>query len=189
MNETVNPQGNPQGKGLVMVLQQMAAAAPAEIRPKSADEALLDYWCSSLVLSSAFKFRVVPGSRYYLYRMEHEWQLSLVSPGEWGKRLPGAYVAECQLSRDMTWKLEFDSSLNLSVRDALVQFLEGFQAQAARSNSFDDLLPDYVESLPYQQRVLASALKRSLTHSLRLAGDNGMGLLAAVVEKRLSISQ
>ena len=55
MNETVNPQGNPQGKGLVMVLQQMAAAAPAEIRPKSADEAMLDYWCSSLVLSAAFK--------------------------------------------------------------------------------------------------------------------------------------
>ena len=34
MNDTVNPQGNPQGKGLVMVLQQMAAAAPAEIPPE-----------------------------------------------------------------------------------------------------------------------------------------------------------
>jgi hypothetical protein len=51
------------------------------------------------------------------------------------------------------------------------------------------MLPDYVESLPYQQRVLASALKRSLKHSLRLAGDNGVGLLAAVVERRLSITQ
>ena len=69
MNDTVNPQGNPQGKGLVMVLQQMAAAAPAEIRPKSGDEALLDYWCSSLVLSAAFKFRVVPDNTYYLYRV------------------------------------------------------------------------------------------------------------------------
>ena len=29
--------------------------------------------------------------------------------------------------------------------------------QAARSQSFDELLPDYVESLPYRQRVLASA--------------------------------
>ena len=188
MNETVNPQGNPQGKGLVMVLQQMAAAAPAEIRPKSADEALLDYWCSSLVLSAAFKFRVAPDNTYYLYRAQGEWQLSLISPEEWGRRLPGDYVAECQLSQDMTWKLRFDSDLSQSVRDALVMFLEGFQEQAARSQSFDDLLPDYVESLPYQQRVLASALKRSLKHSLRLAGDNGVGLLAAVVERRLSIS-
>ena len=53
MNETVNPQGNPQGKGLVMVLQQMAAAAPAEIRPKSADEALLDGAVSGCCLPPA----------------------------------------------------------------------------------------------------------------------------------------
>ena len=112
-----------------MVLQQMAAAAPAEIRPKSADEALLDYWCSSLVLSAAFKFRVAPDNTYYLYRAEGEWQLSLISPEEWGRRLPGDYVAECQLSQDMTWKLRFDSDLSQSVRDALVMFLEGFQSR------------------------------------------------------------
>jgi hypothetical protein len=89
----------------------------------------------------------------------------------------------------MTWQLQFDDNLSASVRAALVSFLEGFQAQAASSESFDEMLPDYVESLPYQQRVLASALKRSLKHSLRLAGDNGVGLLAAVVERRLSITQ
>ena len=73
MSETINPHGNPQGKGVVMVLQQMAAAAPAEIRAKSADEALLDYWCSSLVLSSAFKFRVAPDNTYFLYCVGAEW--------------------------------------------------------------------------------------------------------------------
>lgn len=189
MEDTVNPQGNPQGKGVVMVLQQMAAAAPAEIRPKSADEALLDYWCSSLVLSAAFKFRVAPDNTYFLYRVGLDWQLSLIAPNEWGARIPGEFVAECQLSPDMTWQLKFDDNLSASVRAALVSFLEGFQAQAASSESFDEMLPDYVESLPYQQRVLASALKRSLKHSLRLAGDNGVGLLAAVVERRLSITQ
>lgn len=189
MSETINPQGNPQGKGVVMVLQQMAAAAPAEIRPKSTDEALLDYWCSSLVLSSAFKFRVAPDNTYFLYRVGSEWQLSLIAPSEWGARIPGEFVAECQLSQDMTWQLQFDDGLSQTVRDALVAFLEGFQAQAASSSSFDEMLPDYVESLPYQQRVLASALKRSLKHSMRLGGDNGAGLLAAVVERRLSITQ
>ena len=188
MTETIHPQGNPQGKGLVMVLQQMAESAPAEIRAKSADEALLDYWCSSLVLSAAFKFRVVAGNIYFLYRTTSEWQLSLVSPPEWGDRMPGDYVAACQLSQDMTWKLTFDKELSQYVRESLVLFLEGFQEQAAHSDSFDDMLPDYVEHLPYQQRVLASALKRSLKHSLRLAGDNGVGLLAAVVQRRLPIS-
>jgi hypothetical protein len=106
MEDTVNPQGNPQGKGVVMVLQQMAAAAPAEIRPKSADEALLDYWCSSLVLSAAFKFRVAPDNTYFLYRVGLDWQLSLIAPNEWGARIPGEFVAECQLSPDMTWQLQ-----------------------------------------------------------------------------------
>ena len=112
-----------------------------------------------------------------------------MSPAEWGERLPGDYVAECALSRDMTWKLSFYSELSASVREALIQFLEGFQSQAENSSSFDEMLPDYVAHLPYQQRVLASALKRSLKHSLQLGGDNGVGLLAAVVERRLSISQ
>ena len=110
MDDTVNPQGNPQGKGVVMVLQQMAAAAPAEIRPKSADEALLDYWCSSLVLSAAFKFRVAPDNTYFLYRVGLDWQLSLIAPDEWGARIPGDFVAECQLSPDMTWQLQFDDN-------------------------------------------------------------------------------
>ena len=78
MSDGVNPSGNPQGKGLVMVLQQIAAAAPAEIRAKSTDQALLDYWCSSLVLSSAFKFICVSDQTYFLYQDDQEWQLSLV---------------------------------------------------------------------------------------------------------------
>ena len=110
-----------------MVLQQMAAAAPAEIRPKSADEALLDYWCSSLVLSSAFKFRVAPDNTYFLYRVGAEWQLSLIAPTEWVARMPGEFVAACKLSQDMTWQLQFDEGLSQTVRDALVAFLEGFR--------------------------------------------------------------
>ena len=71
----MNPEGNPQGKGLVMVLQQIAAAAPSEIRPKPAEQALVDYWCSSLVLSAAFKFRVGPDQTYYC--------ITLIKPGSY----------------------------------------------------------------------------------------------------------
>ena len=185
----MKPEGNPQGKGLVMVLQQIAAAAPSEIRPKPPEQALVDYWCSSLVLSAAFKFRVSPDQTYYLYHVEQGWQLSLISPDEWGSRQPGAFVATCMLQRDMTWKLVFASDLSESARVALVAFLEAFQARATESDTFDELLPDYIAELPYQQRVLASALKRSLKHSLQLAGDNGLGLLEAVVQGQLAISR
>ena len=98
MNETVNPHGNPQAKGLswCFVLQ----------RPRKFVQNLQMRRCSTTgarVLSCrAFKFRVAPDNTYYLYRVEGEWQLSLISPEEWGRRLPGDYVAECQLSRDMT---------------------------------------------------------------------------------------
>ena len=62
MPEIIHPQGNPQGKGLVMVLPQMAESEPADIRAQSADEALLDCWCSRLVVSAAFKFLVGAGN-------------------------------------------------------------------------------------------------------------------------------
>ena len=185
----MNQEGNPQGKGLVMVLQQIAATAPSEIRPKRAEEALLDYWCSSLVLSAAFKFRVSPDQTYYLYHVDQAWQLSLISPAEWGRLQPGAFVATCMLQRDITWKLEFASDLSDTVRSALVAFLDAFQAKASESGSFDELLPDYIAELPYQQRVLASALKKSLKNSLQLAGDNGLGLLDAAIQGRLALSQ
>ena len=104
MNETVNPHGNPQGQRACHGASADGCCSARGNSSKIADEALLDYWCSSLVLSAAFKFRVAPITRITCIA-EGEWQLSLISPEEWGRRLPGDYVAECQLSQDMTWKL------------------------------------------------------------------------------------
>ena len=56
-----------QGKGLVLVLQDLSSAAPFELSAKSSDEAAQGYCWSALVLSAAFGFRVVPGQSYYLY--------------------------------------------------------------------------------------------------------------------------
>ena len=67
-----------QDKGLVLVLQDLQAASPAQLRSKSTDEAAQDYCWSALVLSAAFGFRVAPGHTYYLYLSERRWQLSLI---------------------------------------------------------------------------------------------------------------
>ncbi len=100
---TARAKNTHQDKGLVLVLQDLNAAAPNQMRAKSSEEAAVDYCWSALVLSSAFGFRVTPGQQYYLYLSEAKWRLSLISPEEWGARLSGAYVGECHMRHDMTW--------------------------------------------------------------------------------------
>lgn len=164
-----------QGKGLVFVLEDLASAAPRALRPKSSEEAVRDYCWSALVLSAAFSFRVVPGQAYYLYLHGGVWKLSLISPREWGERQPGDFVGHCVLREDMTWSIEFEPALDdaLVVQEALHRYLEGIQSQLREAGSWRELLRQGERRLPYQQRVLATALAASLRHSLLLSGQAG----------------
>ena len=177
MKEQMRPTGNPQGKGMVPVLDQLHAVAPWNVTAKSPEQILRDYCLSSLVLSAMFKFRVVPGNIYFLYRVGAEWQLSLISPEEWGGRVPGAPVACCELANDMTWSI----TLTENVRDdealiaALQQFMGGFADRLASAQTLESLLPVYEIDLPYQQRMMATALSASLRSSLVLSGLSGGG--------------
>ena len=165
-----------QGKGLVLVLQDLSSAAPCELSAKSSDEAAQDYCWSALVLSASFGFRVVPGQSYYLYFQTGTWKLSLISPDEWGHRMPGIYVGSCDLRSDMTWSLVFDTSVKEGspVHDALLQYLTGIREQLLQSGSWEALLRRGERHLPYQQRVLTTALASSLRQSLALSGQSGV---------------
>ena len=165
-----------QGKGLVLVLQDLYSAAPFELSAKSSDEAAQDYCWSALVLSAAFGFRVVPSQSYYLYFQTGTWKLSLISPDEWGHRMPGIYVGSCDLRSDMTWSLVFDTSVKEGspVHDALLQYLTGIREQLLQSGSWEALLRRGERHLPYQQRVLTTALASSLRQSLALSGQSGV---------------
>ena len=165
-----------QGKGLVLVLQDLSSAAPFELSAKSSDEAAQDYCWSALVLSAAFGFRVVPGQSYYLYFQTGTWKLSLISPDEWCHRMPGIYVGSCDLRSDMTWSLVFDTSVKEGspVHDALLQYLTGIREQLLQSGSWEALLRRGERHLPYQQRVLTTALASSLRQSLALSGQSGV---------------
>lgn len=171
-----------QGKGLVFVLEDLASASPRALRPKSGEEAIRDYCWSALVLSAAFSFRVVPGQTYFLYLHAGLWKLSLISPREWGQKQPGDFVAHCALREDMTWSIEFDAALeDASVaQDALHRYLEGIRSQLASAGSWRELLRHGERHLPYQQRVLATALATSLRHSLLLSGHAGAPPAVAV---------
>jgi hypothetical protein len=173
---TARAKNTHQDKGLVLVLQDLNAAAPNETRAKSSEEAAADYCWSALVLSSAFGFRVTPGQQYYLYLTEGKWRLSLISPEEWGARLSGVYVGQCHMRHDMTWMVDFDETASgeLSVHTALVNYLEGIREQLLESGSWEELLRKGERHLPYQQRVLTTALASSLRQSLALSGQAGL---------------
>ena len=178
-----------QDKGLVLVLQDLHAASPGQLRSKSSDEAARDYCWSALVLSSAFGFRVAPGHTYSLYLVEGQWRLSLITREEWGARMPGDFVGRCQLRHDMTWSVVFDESVaeGSPVHDALLQYLDGIREQLQASGSWEALLKSGERHLPYQQRVLTTGLASSLRQSLVLSGQSGVPLSVPLLQEALSL--
>ena len=180
-----------QDKGLVLVLQDLHAASPGQLRSKSSDEAARDYCWSALVLSSAFGFRVAPGHTYSLYLVEGQWQLSLITREEWGARMPGDFVGRCQLRHDATWSVVFDESVaeGSPVHDALLQYLDGIREQLQASGSWEALLKNGERNLPYQQRVLTTGLASSLRQSLVLSGQSGVPLSVPLLQETLSLPQ
>lgn len=51
-------------------------------------------------------FKPVPGYIYFLYQKKDEtWTISMISPSEWGIKLPYTFIAEVELLADHTWKI------------------------------------------------------------------------------------
>ena len=83
----------------------------------------------------------------------------------------------------MTWGLTFDDAVQEGslVHSALVQYLEGIREQLLQSGSWEALLRQGERRLPYQQRVLTTALASSLRQSLALSGHAGVPALGSVL--------
>ncbi len=153
------------------VLQDWGSVQPALVKPKKPAEILRDYCLSALVLAAEFRFKPVPGQRYYLYSADPSWRLSLVGPGEWGASAPGDFVAGCQLRSDMTWQLDFHHFDDDSpVLKRLQQFVDGFSQNLSTQTSLVAELPFYVAEMPYFQRMLATGLSVSLRQSILQTG-------------------
>jgi len=166
---------NPQGKGLVPLLDAWQSLQPVAVDPKSAPRLLADYLVSLLVLSAEFSFKPVPCKPYYLYWREGGWQLSLIGPAEWGLRQPGECLGECQLGFDMTWHLipQQGPAFSAELQRAIEQFTTLFGEQLTSADALEDILPFYVRQLPFYRRLLATGLAASLLHSIRASGQLG----------------
>ena len=166
---------NPQGKGLVPVLDLWQSLQPSAVVPKSAPRLLGDYLVSLLVLSSEFSFKPVSYKPYYLYWREGNWRLSLIGPKEWGPRHPGECLGECQLEFDMTWRLTplHERSFSVELQHAIEDFTKSFGEHVASAEALEDTLPFYVRQLPFYRRLMATGLAASLQQSIKSSGQLG----------------
>ena len=176
-------QPNPQGKGLVPVLDSLAASrARVSVPPKHIDQVSSELFTSLFVLHSKFHFKPVVGKPYWLYRRANDsFHLSLINPNEWGGTSFGQCIGECILQKDITWTLTLDKA---AAQDTgLIKLIEERRRQledALRAaDSVDEVLPVYLASLPFYQRVFASAVANSLKQSMQKSGIQGLSYAQA----------
>ena len=168
-----NKAPNPQGKGLVPVLEGLMSVRPhpASIRAKSVHQVSAELFTTLFVLQSDFQFKPRVSTDYFLYFKEQRFRLSLISPAEWGHSTFGIYVGCTRMQADATWTIELAevSELSESIVQIIHQMQSDFSRQLDAVESIDKLFPEYLQQLPYYQRLLGSAVSYSFKTSLRLA--------------------
>ena len=70
---------------------------------------------SDLIYNAKITFTPVIGKLYYLYEEKEsgERYLSLLSPKDWGEKMPDTFLAEIRLNADHTWKV-LQSTIDIS---------------------------------------------------------------------------
>lgn len=173
---------NPQGKGLVPVLQSLEQHRVIElVPPKQIDQVEMELFTSLFVLQSDIRFNPVAGRSYWLYQVEGRYSLLLVAPHEWHRPYRGRFIGECVLQSDRTWTLQLspavaaDSGFMQQIEQARAGFVESLEKAAC----VDDMLPRYEAELGFYARVLAYTLGRSLEASMGLSGIRGLSYAQA----------
>jgi hypothetical protein len=168
---------NPQGKGLVPILESLMQtrknlAVPAKDILQIANE----LFTSLFVLNSRIKFKPVIGRTYWLYRKDRIYALSLIAPEEWSPSKYGQFIGACKLQPDLTWTLELSDQCrgDRELMEEIARQRERFDQKLKAAGHIDDLLPVYVATLPFHSRVLASALAHSLRQSMQKGGISGL---------------
>ncbi len=185
---------NPQGKGQVPVLQSLEVVRQLPARDRSTEEWLLDYLIGALVISAEFSFKPIPNKAYYLYWLDGDWTLSIISPDEWGNRLRTTPVARCKLREDYSWILTPYESVknNPEVLAAIADFQTAFIEFIDSPSPVVENLPFCRAELSWYPRLMAFGLSKSLELSLQRSGtehQTGQNLLEQIsYEKNMLLS-
>ena len=184
-------EGNPEGKGRNGLLQDWYASTPRGVVAKPPRQVLAELFTSMLVLSASFKFRPAVGAPHFLYCIDDAWSLSLIAPEEWSQERRSGFVGRCVLQHDMTWTMTPAEGLadKLPVRDALGRFYDAFAELLDTDLTLEEILPFCVSTLPYYQRLYASALSRSVRGTVNLGNGalNSGRQWSGVLPKRESL--
>ena len=164
--------GNPEGKGLNGFLLDWHESEPRGVIAKPQRQILAEFFTSMLILSASFKYKPSVGVANYLYWIDGDWSLSLISPGEWTEERQAGFAGICRLQNDMSWTIEPAENLVVGsdIADAIGRFYDAFAEAFDSDLTLEEILPFYVARMPYYQRLYASALSRSIRGAVTL-GD------------------
>lgn len=168
---------NPQGKGLVPVLQGLQQHwARVQVAPKQLDQVSLELFTSLFVLQSEFRFNPVPDQDYYLYQVEAGYRLLMVGPDEWTRAYPGRYIGRCTLLVDRTWTLDLDAAV--AADEVFMAGIEArrhaLQERLETAETLEDALPTFEAELGYYGKALSFILGKSLRVSMQLSGIHAL---------------
>ena len=77
-----------------------------EILIKQAQELHDRISISERIYKAECGFKPVINKTYYVYqRTDERWVLSMISPSEWGAKIPDDFIATCELLADHTWNV------------------------------------------------------------------------------------
>ncbi len=168
--------GNPDGKGANGFMLDWYRSEPRGVVAKPERQVLAEYFTSMLVLSASFKYKPAIGAENYLYVIDGEWSLSLIRPDQWSSERQAGFVGTCVLQHDMTWTIDPSDNLSVDgpVADAVALFYDAFAESLDTDLTLEEILPFYVGSMPYYQRLYANALSRSIRRAVTIGGQRDM---------------
>jgi hypothetical protein len=173
MTRAVKKNPNPQGKGLVPILQGVHLHAQRlAVPPKPLAQIEMELFTSLFVLQSEIRINPVVGQSYWLYQRELGYRLSLIAPDEWHRELDQRCVGRCELQADRTWTLELSAALaaDESFLAMIARQREALHTALEQAEHVEDILPVFAPTLGYHGRILAFILGKSLRSSMQLAG-------------------
>ncbi|WP_445372336.1 DUF2452 domain-containing protein [Methylomonas sp. HW2-6] len=148
MTSSINKSANPQGKGLVALLDSLQQAKQQLVVPaKNLQQISSDLFTSLFVLNSQIRFKPTAGQTYWLYFKDNQYRLSLIAPEQWPPAQSGRFIGACELQADLSWTLELaDDCVN---DNAFLQEIADRRQQLQQAETIDAALPVYLETLPY----------------------------------------
>lgn len=177
MMNLMNKPANPQGKGVVALLDSLQQAKKhLQVAAKNIHQINSDLFTSLFILNSQIRFKPTASQTYWLYLKDNQYRLSLIGPEQWMPAQYGRFIGACEMQADLTWTLELsDDCANdqAFIQDIAYQRLQ-LEEKWQQAEKIEDLLPVYVETLPFYSRVLAFALAYSLKQSMQKEGISGL---------------